>query len=163
MRDWNQFEVYAPLMVARFWSYLWGIETGIDRSSLYRKLKFWSYLWGIETKLVRQHDRRPNGFDLTYEGLKFPRSERTQFANCLFWSYLWGIEICQAKPLHKSSLQRFDLTYEGLKYGYIATVAEFGFVLILPMRDWNIFFFIKNISIVFRFDLTYEGLKSISK
>ena len=139
MRDWNPF--WPSIMLsnhASFWSYLWGIEIPFRLPSICCSFRRFDLTYeGLKSDIAVKLRTCVRGFDLTYEGLKFPRSERTQFANCLFWSYLWGIEICQAKPLHKSSLQRFDLTYEGLKYGYIATVAEFGFVLILPMRDWN--------------------------
>ena len=55
----------------------------------------------------------------------------------MFWSYLWGIEIRNFQVL----------------------LCILVFVLILPMRDWNISMLYDSHNCMFRFDLTYEGLK----
>ena len=128
-----------PCIRAMFWSYLWGIETfpnlrlvclfqsfdltyeGLKLSSTMKAIKslssFWSYLWGIETPPFRNQTLP-----------KLP-----------FWSYLWGIEtICFCVQSDIVFLS-FDLTYEGLKHKHINFYLSTHFVLILPMRDWNLF------------------------
>ena len=73
-------------------------------------------------------------FDLTYEGLKSATSWSPLPIRPGFDLTYEGLKSDIAVKL-RTCVRGFDLTYEGLKYGYIATVAEFGFVLILPMRD----------------------------
>ena len=121
-----------------------------------------------------------NGFDLTYEGLKLELLAWRLFYWDLFWSYLWGIETTKYNQ-RSDSQSRFDLTYEGLKpldrlelertIGVLilpmrdwnifqpSTLQTKNWVLILPMRDWNWTTSIFTMYRFFRFDLTYEGLK----
>ena len=55
-----------------------------------------------------------------------------------FWSYLWGIEICK-QFFRRWIIFSFDLTYEGLKFGIVNRfILCWLWVLILPMRDWNL-------------------------
>mgnify|MGYP006875677472 CR=1 FL=1 len=75
-------------------------------------------------------------FDLTYEGLKLLLGQDHVFFVHLFWSYLWGIEI-SFNSIFLFPFLCFDLTYEGLKLKLFAWLDSRGYVLILPMRDWN--------------------------
>ena len=161
MRDWNQSTLKLLLYSwSLFWSYLWGIEIhktfpflinlicfdltyeGLKFSKLtstfFRLKSFWSYLWGIEIKWIGLGYARFQSFDLTYEGLK------------LHNSYIWFI----------ISPYRFDLTYEGLKFSFLySNPFSIRYVLILPMRDWNIVKTTNTLNHALSFDLTYEGLK----
>ena len=51
MRNWNAASWKRFGQLFKFWSYLWGIETGKRRHCRPGKPGFWSYLWGIETSV----------------------------------------------------------------------------------------------------------------
>ena len=76
-----------------------------------------------------------------------------------FWSYLWGIETIFSKSIYMTT--RWFWSY---LWGIETLFGERKFfqlfqVLILPMRDWNIFTKTSIVLPFFCFDLTYEGVK----
>ena len=100
---------------------------------------FWSYLWGIETWLRPPcHRCFAPGFDRTYEELKLRYDESAPCVTGAFWSYLWGIETVPSDRDRRHRPARFDRTYEELKLLTISFSTITPWVLIVPMRNWNL-------------------------
>ena len=183
MRDWSEFDIefsgsrpksfdltyeglkFSPVTIdeSHFFYVLilpmrdWNSSKGLTASNMSSVLILPMRDWNKYVSLIRIVS--PNRFDLTYEGLKF---------EIAFWCLQFKLS--------------FDLTYEGLKSFQTTNLDSFCFVLILPMRDWNMidgsapgfpnssfWSYLWGIEISracvrctrkrHGFDLTYEGLK----
>ena len=138
MRNWNPpVPVRFSPLSCRFWSYLWGIETGGFRSDSDPQLRFDRTYEELKRRTWKTEPPSWYCFDRTYEELKlltvqnqknlihcFDRTYeelKPEFRNPLlksatrFWSYLWGIETSVWGIRRRTSGTRFDRTYEELK------------------------------------------------
>ena len=151
--------VYIKLFGYRFDLTYEGLKHRIFKVAIDRKdvlilpMRDWN-----QRRQLGWHERQFS-FDLTYEGLKLHpqdgggiraavlilpmrdwnyHTRAGKWMGGSFWSYLWGIETKHPRVLFFDFRQSFDLTYEGLKLPHEGGEMNGRFVLILPMRDWNL-------------------------
>ena len=86
-----------------------------------------------------KQQKKDSGFDLAYEGLKLAHVLAAKASIVCFDLTYEGLKYEIAWSTHGWRFC-FDLTYEGLKFQQLINDIVFIVqVLILPMRDWNIF------------------------
>ena len=162
MRNWNKqasgpnkVRLLVLIVPMRNWNMQSDIRSKLEKSSFdrtYEELK--PAPWSPEPSC------RVRRFDRTYEELKQGTSGTERKAPDAFWSYLWGIET-SIIPNGLYKVQSFDRTYEELKpeppdsfppcgWSFDRTYEELKLrtlcvdfidndVLIVPMRNWNLF------------------------
>ena len=93
--------------------------------------------WNTEEQVLEAYEKK---FWSYLWGIEITFDSKAEALYYSFWSYLWGIEIREKRKRRKHRT----------------------FVLILPMRDWNLNHPSTNTQPSICFDLTYEGLKYVS-
>ena len=98
--EWKHFIIFTKVFKKfMFLSYLWGMETKMDKIHKIQIKTFLSYLWGMETHWKPKYLLAPDFARSypTYEEWKHSPTLIIIITSFKFLSYLWGMETTKSK------------------------------------------------------------------